>query len=212
MAAADRTDGKAPGAGRSGIFLGFAPWIIFDVVAGPSTWKLAALTALIASLVLNVPDMRRGSVKLLEVTGMVFFAVISILALVLDREDLLWLETYAQTLASAVIAAVALGSLAFTPFTEQYARESVPREIWGSPLFRRTNRILTAVWGGVFVIIAVFGLIAVEAGHHGDWLNWVVPIVLLVLAVKFTAWYPERVRAQAQAQARDGGRDAGRVA
>ncbi|MFI7357577.1 hypothetical protein ACIBTP_27105 [Streptomyces avidinii] len=203
MAAADRTDGKAPSAGRSGIFLGFAPWIIFDVVAGPSTWKLAALTALIASLVLNLPDMRRGSPKVLEVTGMVFFAAISILALVLDREDLLWLETYAQILASAVIAAVALGSLAFTPFTEQYAREQVPREHWDSPLFRRTNRVLTAVWGGVFVLIAVFGLLAVRAGHHGDWLNWVIPVVLLVLAVKFTAWYPEHVRA--------GARDTGRV-
>ncbi|MEU2451910.1 hypothetical protein ABZ605_17775 [Streptomyces sp. NPDC012765] len=204
MVAADRTDGKAPSAGRSGIFLGFAPWIIFDVVAGPSTWKLAALTALIASLVLNLPDMRRGSLKVLEITGMLFFAVISVLALVLDRQDLLWLETYAQTLASTVIAVVALGSLAFTPFTEQYARESVPREHWDSPLFRRTNRVLTAVWGGVFVLIALFGLFAARTGHHGDWLNWVVPIVLLVLAVKFTAWYPEHVRA--------GARDTGRVA
>ncbi|MFJ7586657.1 hypothetical protein ACIQZO_04500 [Streptomyces sp. NPDC097617] len=152
MAAADRTDGKALGAGRSGIFLGFAPWIIFDVAAGPSTWKLAAFTALIASLVLNLADMRRGSLKLLEVTGLVFFAVISVLALVLDRQDLMWLETYAQTLASAVI--------------------------------------------------AVFGLITARTGHHGDWLNWVVPIALLVLAVKFTNWYPEHVRASI----RDGGR------
>ncbi|WP_412079647.1 hypothetical protein ACLF6K_39725 (plasmid) [Streptomyces xanthophaeus] len=126
--------------------------------------------------------------------GRAFFAVVSVLALVLDRQDLIWLETYAQTLASTVIAVVALGSLAFTPFTEQYARESVPREHWGSPLFRRTNRVLTAVWGAVFAVIAVAGLIAVEAGRHGDWLNWVIPVVLLVLAVKFTAWYPEHVR------------------
>ncbi|MFI9061841.1 hypothetical protein ACIGQE_08210 [Streptomyces sp. NPDC053429] len=191
-----RSDGGAPR--RGGVFLGFAPWIIFDVIAGPSTWKLAALTALAASLVLNLPDLRRGSIKLLEVTGIVFFAVISVLALVLDRHDLIWLETYAQTLSSAVIAAVALGSLAFTPFTEQYARESVPREHWGSPLFRRTNRVLTAVWGGAFVLIAVAGLVAVTAGRHGDWFNWVVPAVLLVVAVKFTAWYPEHVRAGAR--------------
>uniref|UniRef100_A0AAU2K1S5 Uncharacterized protein n=1 Tax=Streptomyces sp. NBC_00049 TaxID=2903617 RepID=A0AAU2K1S5_9ACTN len=194
--AADRTDGDTPR--RTGILMGFAPWIIFDVVAGPSTWKLAALSALVASVVLNLPDLRTGSVKLLQVTGLLFFAVISILALVVDRQDLLWLETYAQTLSSAVIATVALGSLAFTPFTEQYARESVPREHWGSPQFRRTNRVLTAVWGLVFVAIAVIGLVAVDAGRHADWYNWVIPVVLLVLAVRFTAWYPEHVRETAR--------------
>lgn len=196
--AADRTDDSRTTPRRTGILLGFAPWIIFDVVAGPSTWKLAAFAALIASLVLNVPDLRRGSVKVLEITGLVFFAVISILALVLDRGDLLWLETYAQTISSGVIAAVALGSLAFTPFTEQYAREEVPREYWGSPAFRRTNRVLTAVWGGVFVLIAIAGLVAAESGHHGDWLNWFIPVVLLVVAIRITAWYPDHVRAAAR--------------
>ncbi|MEU9253783.1 hypothetical protein AB0D66_18235 [Streptomyces sp. NPDC048270] len=200
--AADRTDDRTTptrtSPRRTGVLLGFAPWIIFDVIASPSTWKLAAFTALIASLVLNAPDLRRGSVKVLEITGMVFFAVISILALVLDRGDLLWLETYAQTLASGVIAAVALGSLAFTPFTEQYARESVPSQYWGTALFRRTNRVLTAVWGVVFLLIAVAGLIAVESGHHGDWFNWVIPVVLLVAAVRITAWYPDHVRSTAR--------------
>ncbi|MFJ9344815.1 hypothetical protein ACIRP0_36875 [Streptomyces sp. NPDC101733] len=189
---------RKPAPRRTGIFLGFAPWIIFDVVAGPSTWKFAAFTALIASVVLNLPDLRRGSLKVLEITGLVFFAVVSVLALVLDRGDLLWLETYAQPLSSGVIALVALGSLAFTPFTEQYAREGVPRELWGSPLFCRTNRVLTAVWGVVFVLIAIAGLIAAESGHHGDLLNWVIPVVLLVLAIRITAWYPDHVRAAAR--------------
>ncbi|MEU9234014.1 hypothetical protein [Streptomyces subrutilus] len=198
--AADRTDDSTTPASprRTGILLGFAPWIIFDVVASPSTWKFAAFAALIASLVLNLPDLRRGSVKVLEITGMVFFAVMSVLALVLDRDDLLWLETYAQTLSSGVIAAVALASLAFTPFTEQYARESVPPQYWGTPLFRRTNRVLTAVWGAVFVLIAIAGLIAAESGHHGDWFNWVIPVVLLVVAIRITAWYPEHVRSTAR--------------
>ena len=80
---------------------------------------------------------------------------------VLDRPDLMWWETCAQTLSNGVIAAVALGSLlAFTPFTDQYARESVPRQYWDSPLSRRTNRILTVMWGGVFLVTALLGLLA----------------------------------------------------
>ncbi|MGI5253826.1 hypothetical protein [Actinacidiphila glaucinigra] len=179
--------------GRGNVFLAFVPWIAFGVVAGPSTWELAALVGLVASVVLTVPDVAHGSVKLLDVTGIVFFTVIALLGLVLDRHDLIWLETYAQVLANAVIAGVALGSLAFVPFTEQYARESTPREIWGTPAFRRTNRVLTLVWGLVFAITAVLGLIALRVAAGTDWLNWVIPVALLVLAVRFTEWYPARV-------------------
>ncbi|MFD8420702.1 hypothetical protein [Streptomyces sp. NPDC059466] len=183
-----------------GVFLGFAPWIVFDVVASPSTWKYAALAALVTALVLNVPELRHGSLKVLEAAGVVFFAVVCVLGLVLDRQELIWLETYAQTLSNGVIAAVALGSLAFTPFTEQYARESVPREYWDSPVFRRTNRVLTAVWGGVFLVTALLGLLALRVTSGADWLNWVVPIAMLVAAVRFTKWYPAYVRARAGAR------------
>lgn len=193
---ADVSSGEVPR--TNNVFLGFAPWIIFDVVASPSTWKYAALAALIAALVLNVPDLRRGSFKILEAASLVFFAVLFVLGLAVDRQDLMWLETYAQTLANGVIAVVALGSLAFTPFTEQYARESVPRQYWDTPLFRRTNRILTATWGGVFLVTALLGLLALHVRSGSDWLNWVIPIALLVAAIRFTKWYPAHVRAQAR--------------
>ncbi|MFD7605313.1 hypothetical protein ACFWAN_33390 [Streptomyces mirabilis] len=193
---ADVSSGEAPR--TNSVFLGFAPWIIFDVVASPSTWKYAALAALIAALVLNVPDLRRGSFKILEAASLVFFAVLFVLGLAVDRQDLLWLETYAQTLANGVIAVVALGSLAFTPFTEQYARESVPRQYWDTPLFRRTNRILTAMWGEVFLVTALLGLLALHVRSGSDWLNWVIPIALLVAAIRFTKWYPAHVRARAR--------------
>lgn len=181
--------------GRGNVFFAFVPWIAFDIVAGPSTWELAAVVGLVASVVLTVPDAARGSVKLLDVTGIVFFTVITLLGVFLDRNDLLWLETYAQVLANGVIAAIALGSLAVVPFTEQYARESTPREIWGTPAFRRTNQVLTLVWGLVFAVTAVLGLVALRvAADSAAWLNWVIPIVLLVLAIRFTEWYPARVR------------------
>lgn len=192
----DVSIGEAPR--TNSVFLGFAPWIIFDVVASPSTWKYAALAALIAALVLNVPDLRRGSFKILEAASLVFFAVLFVLGLAVDRQDLLWLETYAQTLANGVIAVVALGSLVFTPFTEQYARESVPRQYWDTPLFRRTNRVLTATWGGVFLVTALLGLLALHVRSGSDWLNWVIPIALLVAAIRFTKWYPAHVRSQAR--------------
>ncbi|GAA1915423.1 hypothetical protein [Streptantibioticus ferralitis] len=179
---------------RGSVFFAFAPWIVFDVVAGPSTWKLAAVAALICAVVLNVPDLMRGAPKILDVVGIVFFLVISVLGLTLQRHDLIWLETYAQTLASGAIAVVALGSLAFVPFTEQYARVSAPPEVWESPAFRRTNRLLTAMWGLVFAVIAILGLVALHVRTGTDWLNWIVPVALLAVAVRITRWYPQYVR------------------
>lgn len=191
---------SANSGGRTGnLLFAFAPWIIFDVVASPSTWEYAALAALVAAVVLNLRDLRRGSFKVLEVTGILFFGVMALLALFLDRQDMLWLETYAQVLSSAVIAAVALGSLAFVPFTEQYARESTPPEVWASPVFRHVNRVLTLVWGGVFVATAVLGLVALHTTSGADWLNWVIPVVLLVLAARFTERYPDQVRERVKA-------------
>jgi hypothetical protein len=32
-------------------------------------------------------------------------------------------------------------------FTEQFARESAPKEYWGSPTFKKINRVLSAGWG-----------------------------------------------------------------
>ncbi|AZS83037.1 hypothetical protein ELQ87_01055 [Streptomyces griseoviridis] len=184
------------------LFFAFAPWIVFDVVAGPSTWKYAALSALVASVVLNGRGLRRGHFKILEATGIVFFAVLSVLALVLDHQDLVWLETYAQPLSSGVIAVVCLGSLAFVPFTSQYARESTPRERWDSPAFRHINLVLTSMWSAVFVVTAVLGLVAVHAGSGSDWLNWVIPIALLVIAVRFTERYPDRYVARQRSSQR----------
>jgi hypothetical protein len=180
---------------RMGVFLGFVPWIVFSIVSGPSTWEWAALAALVCALILVVPEWRRThSMSVLDGAAIVFFAVIAILALVLDRAALQPLEDRAQLLSSVVIAVVAFGSLAAgRPFTEYYAKQTTPREYWHSPTFRRINRVLTAVWGGVFVLNALCDLAAGFWGGSSDVFNWVLPVILIVAAVRFTSWYPDHV-------------------
>ncbi|MET8766822.1 hypothetical protein [Streptomyces sp. NPDC004658] len=196
---AQQTATKAPvrkPVSTGGVFFSFAPWIIFGVVASPSTWEYAALAALVASVVLSAQDMLHGTLRVLDVTGIVFFAVLSVLALALDRGELAWLETYAQVISNGLVAVVALGSLLTDPFTAQYAREQTPREFWDSPVFRHINRVLTALWGAAFALMTVSTWLAVRYPAQDDWFNWVVPIALLVLAVKFTQRYPESYKAR----------------
>src|SRR4051794_1509329 len=120
-------------AGRS--FLGFVPWIIFWVVCSPSTWEFAAGGALLAAVILLLPTRNQGSVKLLDIISVLFFGTLAIAGLFLDHDQLSWLEDYAQAISSGLLAAVVLGSLAFVPFTAQYAREQVPEEYWDRPAF-----------------------------------------------------------------------------
>jgi len=179
-------------------FLGFVPWIIFWVVSGPSTWEYAAGGALLAAVILLIPSRERGRIKLLDIVSVVFFAALTIAGLVLDRSRLMWLEDYSQAISSGLLGLVVLGSLAFVPFTEQYAREQVPRELWSTPTFKQINRTLTLVWGLAFLLCALLGVLAQHDRGGSAWLNWVIPIVVLVGAFKFTAWYPDRVKARNQ--------------
>jgi small-conductance mechanosensitive channel len=177
-------------------FAGFAPWIIFWVVAGgPSTWEYGAIGAALAAIILAVPSARRGRVKMLDVVTIVFFIGFAIAGVVVGARDRDVIDTYSNTISSGVLGLMALGSLAFVPFTEQYARESTPPEVWHLPAFRRINRTLTLVWALAFLATAVLGYIAVWLPATSDWTNWVVPIVLMTAAVKFTRWYPEHARA-----------------
>jgi hypothetical protein len=70
----------------------------------------------------------------------------------------------------------------------------VPRQFWASPRFKRINRQLTAMWGFVFLLMVpshiVAGLIDTRRGN--TFFNWVIPIALIVFAVKRTG----RVREQ----------------
>lgn len=177
-------------------FVGFAPWIIYWVVAeGPSTWMFGALCAVLSAIILGV-SMGFGGPRLLEVVTILFFVGVTAAGVLVGAADRDWMDTYATTLSSGVLGVMAIGSLAFTPFTEQYARVSPPLQDWEKPAFRQTNRVLTLMWGLVFALIAVLGYFAAQVPQTKDWTNWVVPIVVIVGAVGMTQAYPERVRAR----------------
>jgi tryptophan-rich sensory protein len=179
-------------------FIGFAPWIIYWVVAeGPSTWLFGALSAVLAAFIFGI-SMGFGGPRLLEIVTIVFFVGITAVAMLVGAHDRDWMDTYSTTLSSAVLAVMALGSLMFTPFTEQYARVSRPLEEWERPAFRQTNRVLTLMWALVFALIAVLGFVAAQVPETKDWTNWVIPVVVIVGAIGMTQTYPTRARERAR--------------
>src|SRR4029450_3039630 len=156
-----------------------------------------AICAVIAALILGV-SAGRGGPRLLDVVTIVFFVAVTVIGMIVGAEDGDWMDTYATTLSGGVLAIMSLGSLAFVPFTAQYAPESAPQHDWEKAAFRRTNQVLTLMWALVFALIAVLGYVAVQSPASVDWTKAVIPVVVIVGAMGMTQIYPTRARESAR--------------
>ncbi len=181
--------------------MGFAPWIIFSVVEGPGRFSEAAGAAFGAALLVLLVGVAVGmGAKLLDLAAIVFFAALLVLAFVGGHDTHAWLERWSGEISNVMIVLVAVGSvLVRRPFTLQYARESTEREYWDSPLFLHVNYVLTWVWIGAFYVTAAVGWYGDGPLHEPDnvWTNWVVSVAVLIFAIRFTEWYPDRAKSEA---------------
>jgi hypothetical protein len=105
---------------------------------------------------------------------------------------------YGVVVGHLAMSGIWMGTLAtLTPLTANYSKWSYPfPALWADPGFIRTNAILTAFWGAMFLLMGVAAL----AGHyapanHGMWV--VIRNLLLLPAFAFTfwfqKWYPVRL-------------------
>jgi hypothetical protein len=183
------THSEESGGTGKGIFIALVPWIIFTVLAAHSTLKLGSVVALAAAVVIAIPGIRSGHPKSLEVGAVITFIGFVVVAFVADAATAHWVSRYARGIAALILAAIAFGSLLFVPFTEQYAREQVPEQYWGSPRFKEINRKLTTLWGFVFIAMVPFHIIAGAINTKPAMIicNWVIPIGLVIWGIKRTS-------------------------
>jgi hypothetical protein len=87
---------------RAQAFVGFAPWIIYWVVAdGPSTWMFGAICAVVSAFILGI-SAGRGGPRLLEAVTIVFFIGVTVAGMIVGAEDRDWMDRYATTLSGGV--------------------------------------------------------------------------------------------------------------
>ena len=113
----------------------------------------------------------------------------TVVAFKADPATASFVDRYARAIAAGLLATIAFGSLLVVPFTEQYARETVSRQLWSSPQFKHINRQLTTMWGLVFAAMVPAHVIAGALDTHRANLifNWAIPIALVIWAAKQTA-------------------------
>lgn len=171
-----------------------------SLFVGPQRFVLAVSFATASACAIAGANWLLGSrPKVLDGVGIAFFAALVGLGLAVDDVTRHWLERWSGDLSNVLIMLIALGSIAVRrPFTIQYARETIAPEHWESEQFRQLNYRVTWVWVGSFAITALAGFLGDGPLRQPDnlWTNWIVQIAALILALRFTEWYPDRAIAR----------------
>ncbi len=182
-----------------GALVGFAPWIVFWVVAGFQGFEPAVVAALVTSAAVLLPDALHRRVKILDAGTLISFAVLAVMGLTAEEA---WFARYAAPLSNGALALVMLVSILLRqPFVLQYAREGRPRELWNEPHFLRACYVITWVWFAAMLVQTVFTLLVVLVRDQHDLFRYWIPYGALLVAFVFTRWYPHHLEAAARAAA-----------
>ena len=179
-----------------GILLGLTPFIAFFALMRLVS-PLAGLVAGFAVSVLLALRMwwRGESIKILEIGSLILFAGLVLYTLAAAPT---WTVARVRLAVDGGLLAIVVASLALgRPFTLQYAREKVAKELWTTPQFVATNRLITSVWAAAFVVLVAADAAAEYVPIVPRWVDVAVSILALFGAIKFTVWYPARQRRSA---------------
>jgi hypothetical protein len=185
-------------------FAALAPWIVMALLEEPLPFEWAVAGALAVALAVTAVEVAcRLPIGLLQIADVLFFAGLAVVAVVADEHLRDGLEEWAGEISAGAIALIAAGSIvARHPFTIVYARRRVRRELWATVDFVGTNYVISACWAAAFAITALGGVIghAIHGGPGDFWTNWAVQAGTVIVALQFSRWYPDVVRARARAR------------
>jgi hypothetical protein len=177
------------------LLLGLAPFVVFFALMRISI-SLALWGAFAIAAMLCIRDFSRtGILRALDAGSVLLFGILALYT------------GFIQSLTIPEVRFAVDGSLTFiivaslvmrAPFTIQYAKEQVPSDFWATPLFIRTNYMLTAVWAVAFVVTAsADAAAAFDPTHVSFPLCLAIGTAAMIVAFIFTIRYAAVVRKQA---------------
>lgn len=182
-----------------GFVQGSLPWALYWVLVGNVPFRVAVCIALAVAVGTHVVRRMQGRPwRIMDVGSLVVFAVLALAAFVLDDAVL---ERWLQPLGNFGIFLVAfVGLLVGRPFVREYAADSADAVAARSGGFRTITAAMTWLWVAVFAVMTVLAMIpplvdgAATIRDDGGLLSvlcyWVIPFVLLGLAVLVSGVFP----------------------
>ena len=169
------------------LLLSFAPWIAFLVLSGHSLLRLdiALIVAAVLVVVMALTGLHRGAVLW---AGYLFFGAAIILVVGLKN---MWFISHLAILANSTLFSTAfLGMMFGKPFTEDYARDEAPREIWETAAFVRACYTTTSVWSLVFLLNLASSIVDFDNHHEiQGWYFTVFNYSMLLGGIVYTSAY-----------------------
>ncbi|MCY1539696.1 hypothetical protein D9M68_752950 [compost metagenome] len=153
---------------------------------------LAAGAFVSAGLVLRDWISPERRVKLLEAGSFVLFAGLTMYAPMADGESWTIGETRLRV-DTGMLFLVLLTIALRRPFTLEYAREKEPEYVWKSPPFVRVKYAIAVAWALAFAVMVATDALLAYRPELPQAIAIAVTVAALAGAMKFTAWYPDRV-------------------
>ena len=178
---------------------GLLPWFSIAFLVGPLTFFWASVVSLLLSIGLVTASKLRGEeAKILELSDLGFFIVLTIVAAFAGPSVISWLNDHADEVANVSVALLAYGSLVIgRPFTSQYTISRFPNA--SEQLRAHLDLVGTWIW-------AVALTFAAAAGFYGEfvlpdlatnlWTGWVLQTAPLIVAFNATIWFDRRALAR----------------
>jgi len=171
-----------------GIIQDFLPWILFSLLIGPTQHELntAIISASVATLLFSYKGLRDGFILS---WGTLFAFTFLLISVVILHHD--WIGLHSSIFTNGALVLIVLTSiLVGKPFTLQYAKRMVDKKHWESPLFLSNNKILTNVWGLIFLFGTLMNIFKI---YHPDINQWIYESLsdgTTIFGVWFTSWFP----------------------
>src|ERR1700759_4407638 len=184
------------------LILAFLPLIVFSLLARflPHGYiGLAGLAAAVIPLIAIVTSHPIWPPKILNTCSLVLFTLIAVLGFTLGKNDDRWLATWGGAGVGLILRLIILALIPVMPFTEQFARESVPQAEWSSPTFKKINRVLSTGWGLAIFAVGLSRVAAAAINGHTTRplpelrLGLFVPGAIILYRLRFPKSSPARV-------------------
>jgi hypothetical protein len=170
----------------------FSPWIAFWIIAsGHSVLRLRLGICVAAAMivVMGITRLHRGVILW---AGVVFFSFAMVAVVWLLN---MWVIRHLGILTSGTLFLATFYSMLIgRPFTEDYARDNVPAELWDHPNFIRSCYTVTTVWGLVFFINILLNVAKLYYPDLGELFYTVLELGVIGAGIAFTTIYSERAK------------------
>ena len=174
-----------------GILLGFAPFIVFALLAGISV-SLALWVAFAAAFVITIRDfVQSPTLRLLDAGSIVLFGMLALFTGFIVPS--LSIQAVRFIVEVSFLAILLISLLLKRPVTFEYSHDHLPDEVWKTPRFLRANYTLTGVWALGFALMTSADAVATFNGEFPLALDIAAGLAVLGIIIAFTVRYPAAV-------------------